>query len=582
MERRLATIMASDVVGYSARMEASESETIRQLGALTRLIGDQVRRFGGRVFSRAGDGFLSEFQSPVMAVQAGFEIQRMLRAPDNGQSYDLQLRIGIHLADAIVDGEDLLGDGVNIASRVEGVADPGSVVVTQTVFDQVKRTATLKFENLGERPLKNISEPIRLYRVTGDLENHSYITGTTLPARPAGADRPINSHSLVVLPFANLSGDPEQEYFSDGFSEDLITELSRFRDIFLVSRNASFAYKGRTVDLRQAGRELGVAYCLEGSVRKLGSNVRITCQLVETETGNQVWAEKYDCKLDQLFDVQDDLAASIVSRVAGRIERQARVVAKRKRPADMQANDCLLRGLEHHRLGGVTRESAEEALRWFTLAVEKDPNYACAHAWQACAMATLMEWTGEDRWAEIRAIGQRGLELDDDDAECHRIVGALSLYARKYDEAEYHYQRALELNPNHAYIVGRIGDLYNFLGDGQKALKYQLRAKQLDPFLPVYCRELEAVAHYVLGEYAATVAVVDELTRTSRRAAAYRVAACAHIDNPERLESAVRELRVIDPEFTINGFLLTEFYRDRALRQQLHDDLAKAGLSQAC
>ena len=580
MERRLVTIMAADVVGYSARMELSESETIRQLSALTQMIGEQVSRHNGRVFSRAGDGFLSEFPSPVMAVQSGFEIQRILLASDQSSGNPFQLRIGIHLADAIVDGQDLLGEGVNIAARVEGLGEPGTVLITQNVFDQVKRAAKLRFEDLGERSLKNISEPIRLYRVVGDLENHSYITGAPSPLQGNGGRdlKRTNPHSLALVPFANLSGDPEQEYFSDGFSEDLITELARFHQIFLISRNASFALKGRNLGWQQIGKQLGVAYCLEGSVRKLGSRIRITCQLTDTQTGEHVWAEKYDCQLGELYDVQDELAAAIVSMVAGRIEHQGRVAAKRKKPADMLAHDCLLRGLVHHRLGGVTRETAEKALHWFDLAIEKDPDFARAYAWRACAIATLADWTGENVWDEMIASSRRGLELDDSDAECHRIAGAIALQTRNYDQAEYHYRRALDLNPNHAYVVGRMGELYNFLGDGQTALKYQLRARQLDPFLPAYCRELEAVAYYLLGQYADTVAVVAQLSRVTRIAAVYRVAAYTHLDDPGGLDNAKNALRIIDPDFTIQRFVATEFYKDPCLVQQLRDDLYKAGL----
>ncbi len=580
MERRLVTIMAADVVGYSARMELSESETIRQLSALTQMIGEQVSRHNGRVFSRAGDGFLSEFPSPVMAVQSGFEIQRILLASDQSNGNPFQLRIGIHLADAIVDGQDLLGEGVNIAARVEGLGEPGTVLITQNVFDQVKRAAKLRFEDLGERSLKNISEPIRLYRVVGDLENHSYITGAPIPLQGNGGQdlKRTNPHSLALVPFANLSGDPEQEYFSDGFSEDLITELARFHQIFLISRNASFALKGRNLGWQQIGKQLGVAYCLEGSVRKLGSRIRITCQLTDTQTGEHVWAEKYDCQLEELYDVQDDLAAAIVSMVAGRIEHQGRVAAKRKKPADMLAHDCLLRGLGHHRLGGVTRETSEKAFQWFNLAIEKDPDFARAYAWRACAISTLADWTGEDVWDDIIASSRRGLELDDSDAECHRIAGAIALQTRNYDQAEYHYRRALDLNPNHAYVVGRMGELYNFLGDGQTALKYQLRARQLDPFLPAYCRELEAVAYYLLGQYADTVAVVAQLSRVTRIAAVYRVAAYAHLDDPAGLDNATSSLRIIDPDFTIERFVATEFYKDPCLIQQLRDDLYKAGL----
>jgi len=252
MERRLATIMALDVVGYSAKMGVCEARTLAQLSFLKRLIEDRIANGGGRMFATAGDGFLLEFSSPVCAVQTGFQIQRYLQNAEDDETKGLELRIGIHLADVVVDGDNLLGDGVNIAARIEGAAEPGAVLVSQAVFDQVKRTAQLSFEDLGEHALKNISDPLRLFKVVREMGNHSYISGN-LDNVSVSRSKKINAQSLVVLPFKNLSGDPEQDYFSDGFTEDLITELSRFRDILVVSRNTSFALKEQDLDVGRMG-----------------------------------------------------------------------------------------------------------------------------------------------------------------------------------------------------------------------------------------------------------------------------------------------------------------------------------------
>jgi len=581
MERRLATIMAGDVVGYSAQMGASEADTLARLARVREIVGDRVVEKAGRTFSQAGDGFLAEFSSPVSAVRAGFDIQRDLASLRQHDGGVLELRIGIHLADVVVDGDDLLGDGVNIAARVEGQAPPGSVALTQAVFDQVKRTAQLTFEEIGEVALKNISEPFRLYRVVDEIANHSYITGTL--AAPE-ADRPDgpeaqDSNTIVVLPFANMSNDPEQDYLADGMSEDLITGLAKFKDLFVVSRNASFAYRGPNVDPRQVGRELGVSYCLEGSVRKLGPRIRITGQLISTKNGEHVWADRHDCSLDELFDVQDEIVGSIVSTVVGRMELDAAATARRKKPKDMAAYDCVMRGLEYHRLGGVTQTQAEEAVAWFNRAVEKDPEYGRAHAWRACSLATLWEWTGDQKhFNGCLAASKRGLELDDNDAEGHRIAGSICLYMHEFDRAAYHFQRALELNPNHAYIVGRTGELHVFLGEGEKALEMQRRAKKLDPFLPEYCRELEAVANYVLERYQETTAVVAQLPRLTRRAAAYNVAATVHLGGADQIARTVEALLRIDPAFAIAKFLAGEFYKDAVYKDRLTNDLAKAGL----
>ncbi|MEO1019570.1 MAG: tetratricopeptide repeat protein, partial [Pseudomonadota bacterium] len=549
---------------------------------LRSILQSRIDDGGGRLFSTAGDGFLVEFGSPVQAVRCGFEIQRDLAALRRRNKPCLELRIGVHLADIVVEEDNLMGDGINVASRIEKVAETGSVTLSEAVFQQVKRTAQLTFADLGEHSLKNISEPVRLYRVLDEMSNHSFITGTPELVAAGSAHPPNNASSrasIVILPFTSISEDAEQQYFATGFCEDIITELSRFTDMSVVSRNASFAYQDRQIDPRQVGIELGVRYCLAGSVRKLASRIRITTQLIGTETGDHVWGDRFDCDLNDVFDVQDQIVARIVSMVFGRIEGSAAAAARRKRPADMGAYDCFVHGMEFHRSGGVTREYAQSALQWFEKAIEMDPLWGRAHAWRACARATLGEWDDDpDWWDDAIASATRALELDDNEAESHRILGSIHLYSRSYEKAEYHFLRALALNPNHAYIVGQVGELYNFLGDGEKALEFQKRARMLDPSLPAYCRELEAVANYMLERYAETARVVGELNRVTRRAAVYRAAALRHLEDRGALERAVSEVLRIDPVFSTHTFLASEYYRDRTLRDRIGNDLEAAGL----
>jgi len=579
-QRRLAAVLAADVAGYTRLMRIDEEGTINTWWSYRREIIDPiVAEHSGRIVKLTGDGFLAEFVSATNAVLAAYAIQKSIepRVKDIPEDKRMLFRMGVNLGDIFWDDEDIYGDDVNIAARLEGIADPGSILISRAVFDNVKRVAQLTFENRGEQVLKNISEPVQIYRVVGELVNHSWLSGD--PDILSGQQQEIdNPNSLAVLPFAVFGSDPEQEYFSDGFTDDLITELARFGQLFVTSRNASFALKDRNVDLREVGKQLGVAYCLEGSVRKMGERVRITCQLINTRSGDHVWVEKYDCNLADLFDVQDEMAKSIVSMVAGRLEHESLVAAKKKKPADMYAYECLLRGLEHHRLGGVTQKNEEQALYWFDMAIEKDPEYGRAHAWRACALYSLADWTGDDCMDQGLAAGRRGLELDENEADAHRIMGSISLYIRDFDKAEYHFQKGLALNPNHAYIVGRMGELYNFLGDGEKALEYQDRAKKLDPLLPAYCRELEAVAYYVLGNYHDTVSVVSQLLHKSQRSCAYQVAALSHLGDVTDLSKAVEELLISNPSFSIRNFLGTEFYKDDDIPRQLAKDLKKAGL----
>lgn len=577
MLRKLSTIMAADVVSYSARMREDEANTISRVSRLGKLIEKTASAYNGRVFSRAGDGFLLEFSSPVAAVRCGYDVQLKLRQPITREDVGLDVRVGIHLADVVVDGNDLLGDGVNVASRIEAEAEPGTVLISNSVFDHVKRSAQLKFENRGARKLKNIAEPVTVYAVVGELGTHScgtaLIEDNSIPTVASGQEP---GNSVVVLPFTNMSNDPDQEYFSDGLTEDIITELSRFPDILTISRNTSFGLKGVTIDARELGRKLGARYCLEGGVRKLGNRVRINAYLSDAHTGDQLWSERADCSFEDLFDFQDELVAKIVSSVAGQIERQAEATAQRKRPNDLQAYECFIRGLSYHRIGGVTQENAEQAVHWFDEALRRDPEYGRVHAWRACAVATVAEWTGEDVWQELVDCGKRAIELDETDAESHRIAGSLALYTRDFERAKFHFNRAIELNPNHAFIVGRMGEIHNFLGDGEAALEYQKRARMLDPFLPAYCRELEAIAYYVMEDFEACCRVVDEFSRTTRRAAAYRAAAATHLNGAVSLDRVVGDLLSLDPNFDPDQFILTEFYKDRATAKRLAAELNEA------
>ncbi len=579
MERRLSTIVVADVVGYSKIMGENETESLNRLSILTSLIDVKAAQYGGRVFNRAGDGFLSEFSSPVSAVRFAFELQQELASPEMQNQIGFSLRIGIHLADVVVNGEDLLGDGINIAARIQSEAEPNTILVSSSVFEQVKRTAQLRFAPKGEKKLKNISDTFLVYSVEGELGSHSCITAIMADSENLNMELPTHQpNSVVVVPYKNLNDDPEQEYFADGFTEDLITELSRFPEVLTISRNASFGLKEKNRDAREIGEMLGVQYCLEGGIRKLGNKARINSFLINAVSGEQIWAEKTDCAYDELFDVQDELTSRIVSSVAGHVERQAEASAKRKRPNDLRAYDFFLRGMEFHRIGGVTQENAEQSVYWFDQALLADPKYGRAHAWRACAISTVAEWTGEDVWKELIESGRLAVELDETDADSHRIAGSLALYTKDFESALYHFKRAIELNPNHAFIVGRMGEIYNFLGDGKTALEYQKRAKLLDPFLPEYCRELEAVAYYVLEDYQRCYEVVGEFTRVTRRAAAYRTAAAIRLNDTEKIRKAASSLLKLDSKFDPKAFVDTEFYQDNKMCKQLRSDI-KAGLS---
>lgn len=553
-------------------MQRSEADTVVRLKRLRVIVKKLADRHGARVISWSGDGALAEFSSPVSAVRGAFELQRELSAAHNVEHIGLQLRIGIHLADVIADGDDLLGDGVNIASRIEAEAEPGGVLVSHPVFEQAKRGAQVRFKSLGPRRLKNIAEPVELYTIEGDLGLHSCMLVEEASQAPSEG-LPQRDNGVIVVPFKNRSADPEQQYFVEGLTEDLITELSRFGELFVISRNASFSLERRDASSDQICKETGVRYSVEGGVRVLGARVRISVTLNDGLNAMQVWSENYDCKVEELFDVQDDIVAKIVSAIAGRVEKEAEKTARAKPTEDMEAYDCLKRGLHHHRIGGVTRENAEQAINWFEKALEKDPEFGRAQAWLACAIATRDEWLGVVNEDLYWSMGRRALEMDSDDAEVHRIMGSVSLYKEDFDNALYHYTRALEITPNHAYIVAHAGNVYNYMGDGESGLAFQRRAEALDPFLPEYCREVGVIAHYVLEDWEACFTAATAFPRITRRAAAYRAAAALHLNDEVRLERAVRRLATVDPDFDADGFLAIERFRDEARNENFRNDV---------
>jgi adenylate cyclase len=398
VERRLAAILAADMVGYSRLMEADETGTLARLKThRLELIDPAIAKNKGRLIKTAGDGMLVEFSSVADAVACAVEIQRRMarRNADVAAARQIQFRIGINLGDVISEDGDIFGDGVNVAARLQELAEPGGVCVSGAIRDQVGDRLGVVFDDRGEQSVKNLARPIRVFRVRldEDVTTPSPAAGETARTT-AGAvtDKP----SIAVLPFVNMSGDPEQEFFADGLTEDIITALSRFRDLFVISRNSVFVHKGKAVKVQEVAREFGVQYVVEGSVRKAGNRVRITVQLIDGESDRHVWAERYDRDLEDIFAIQDELTAAIVATLPGRVEAASHDRVKRKPTDNLAAYECVLAGkVLHHR---STREDNAEAQRVLERAIALDPKYAHAHAWLACVLG--QGWTCG--WCEDR------------------------------------------------------------------------------------------------------------------------------------------------------------------------------------
>jgi adenylate cyclase len=484
VERRLAAILAADVVGYSRLMGEDETGTLERLKSLRKeLVQPKITERKGRIVKLMGDGLLAEFSSVVEAVQCAVDVQQEMveREPEIADERRIRLRIGVNLGDIIVEGPDIYGDGVNVAARLEGLAEPGGICVSGTVFDSVKGKIGLDFEDLGEQQVKNIDHPVRVYQATVEGEAASTVAGSAavleLPDKP----------SIAVLPFDNMSDDPEQDYFADGISEDLITALSKIRWFFVIARNSTFTYKGQAVEVTQVARELGVRYVIEGSVRKAARRVRITAQLVDATTGRHVWAERYDRQIEDIFELQDEMAQTIVGAVEPELSAAERERAARKPPESLDAWETYQRGLWH--LWSFTQEDNAAAQRVLRRAQELDPAFATAYAFESYshyldAMLGFSEAPDESLAAALTAA-KKALALDDKDPVAYFALGRVYMMHGKHDASVTELETAIALNPSFAMAYHGLGSALMLSGRLEEAAEALDKAIRLSPRDPV-------------------------------------------------------------------------------------------------
>jgi adenylate cyclase len=570
MKRRLAAIMVGDIVGYSSMMEKAEESTAGRLGSCQAMISEKVRLLDGRVFSTAGDAALAEFPSPINAVRCAVEIRSGLAGIDGSNTDPMKMRFGLHLADVVVHGRDLVGDGINVATRIEQAAGPDDILVSGVLFDHVRRNSPFVFEDLGERVFKNMSEPVHIYCVRGEMGAHR------LQAAPTGTGggREKRPGSIAVLPFLAPGGDEDQRVLAEGLTEELIVELGRFRRLSVSSRSASFALIGTQMETVRIGEALAVQYLLEGQVRKIADRVRLSMTLSDTETGSVVWSDKILRPFDELLELLDETVRKIAATVFGRLEDANMVLARRKPPENMTAFECLLRGIDFHRLGGVTEDNTREAVKWFTRAIEADPTYAAAYAWRACSASSLPGFDSEAGQRDVR----RALELDPHDAEANRIMAAVELLSGNFEAARAHSQRAMELNPSDAYIKARSAGILTCLGEPERALTLLDEAEMLDPFLPVWCVEERGVALYALDRFQQALDAFSGLVFQTRRSRFYQAATLIALGKTDDARKVTREAMAGDRAVSAAEFVREECYRDLRWRELLRGRLMEAGL----
>jgi TolB-like protein/Tfp pilus assembly protein PilF len=583
LERKLAAILAADVVGYSRLMGKDEAGTLERLNSLLKeLVQPKITERKGRIVKLMGDGLLAEFPSAVEAVQCAADIQRDLhnREPEIEDERRIRLRIGVNLGDIIVEGSDIYGDGVNVAARLEGIATPGGICVSGTVFDHVKGKVGLVFVDLGEQQVKNIEEPVQVYQIAldrgADADADAPATGAVPLKQP---DKP----SIAVLPFTNMSGDVEQDYFADGMVEDIITGLARIKWLFVIARNSSFAYKGKSVDVKQVGRELGVRYVLEGSVRKASSHVRVTGQLIEAETGRHVWADRYDRTLDDVFAIQDELTMSVVAAIEPSL-RQAEIErVKRQRPDSLDAYDLVLRAIPH--VYPAMPDGAAKALPLLDSALEKEPDYALAHGFAAWCHEILFARGGareENRLGAARHA-HAAIAHGRDDAIALSLGGfAMGMVVHDRAAARQAFEAALALSPSCALSHNLGSVVMIFAGDADRGIEWGERALRLSPFDPMNYAPWFSVTlgHFRRGEYEAAAEAAGKAFQANPYwSSAHFLLAATHakLGRLDAARSAATRVLELEPGFTIGG-MCAAFDIHPSIAAPLSEALSLAGL----
>ena len=585
VERRLAAIFAADMVGYSRLMEIDEESVIaRQKNHREELIDPKITAYDGRIVKLMGDGMLVEFASVVDAVQCGMAIQQEMAKREANVPEDRRIsyRVGINLGDIIIDGDDILGDGVNIAARLEGLADPGGVCVSDVVHQSVAGKVDFAFKDMGEQKVKNIARPIRAFSILSKFRKDDL--GSTIEVATTKMT-PSEKPSIAVLAFNNMSGDPEQEYFSDGLTEDIITGLSRFKNLLVIARNTSFTYKGKSVDVKQVGKELGVRYVLEGSVRKGGNRVRVTGQLIDTKTGGHVWADRYDGNLDDIFELQDDITAKVLTAVGTEITLAEIERSRHERSNSIDAWDRYLQALPM--FYKIDKTNYQKIKTMLGEVIKIDPRFSSAYSVlaQCYVQAGFHGWEANAYEANIKAkeLAQKATDLDSEDPVAHMALGWTHMLKAEHELSIKEFNKALELNPNYSAVNGLLSGSFGFLGRIEEAVEAFELAQQGSPRDPErYLWYIGAVnAYFAAEQYEKCVEAAENAIylRPSFYGGYFIMAAALpFLDRVEDAKGAMQKARDLMPRLSLKTTARNPMYVRENDVKRLLKGLRQAGL----
>ena len=580
VERRLAAILAADIAGYSALMGADEVRTVHDLKEHQAIVLPMVGKFGGRIIDTAGDGILAEFPSVVNAVKCAIAIQSEMTERNSAvdPKHRMQFRIGINIGDIIYDDARIYGDGINVAARLEGIAEPGGISISEDAWRQVLGKVAVTFHDTGEQHLKNIARPVRTYRI--ELAAKSAAAPQAVPQALALPDKP----SIAVLAFNNMSGDPEQEYFSDGITEDIITDLSKIGDLLVIARNSSFVYKGKPIDVKQVSRELGVRYVLEGSVRKAGSRVRVTGQLIDAANGAHIWADRFDRDLTDIFAVQDDVTKSIVDALRVKLTPTEMRRISEVPTHSTEAHDLFLRGREALLGSQSTKETFELAVRCFNRAIELDPNYAEPYVGLAHAYNRDFQnkWSGRADSKELSAnFSDLALEKGPELPYAHYMAGLVKFWEGDLEGSVTAIERALSLNPNFALAIGMRGLDKVYGGPPLEAIPDLKRAFRLDPQMGHTYLHFIGTAYLLAGQFNEAIEAFNERIRRAPGtdlSRGFLISALGHLGQIDEARRVWAELRQINPRYSLPEHVARLPFRNPADADRIREGFIKADL----
>jgi adenylate cyclase len=583
LTRRLTAILAADVAGYSRLISVDEAGTLARLKSIRKeLVDPKITEYRGRVVKTTGDGILTEFKSVVDAVLCAVDVQKAMarRNAELRPEQRIEFRVGINLGEIVVDGRDILGDGVNVAARLETMSEPGAICISSRVHEEIVGKVSLMFHDLGDQALKNIPRPVHVFRIGLDDSGAQPAPPDSSRARLALPDKP----SIAVLPFANMSGDGEQEYFADGITEDIITALSRIHWLFVIARNSTFVYKGRAVDVKQVARDLGVRYVLEGSVRKIGNRVRITAQLVDTTSGAHHWAERYDRDLTDIFALQDEITRRVAAAIEPRLLAAEGIRAQKRSPEQLDAWDLVMHARSS--LWRLTKQDTDAAIAMLRRAVETYPEYGPAYSMLAFALL-LTGYIGwnfrEPRLDEAAELAHRATELDDGDPWAHWAMGYYLFMNRQIDEAAAAFQRVLDLNPNFAAAHGFFGWALVFDGRCDEAIPELDLAIRMDPNDPqnAFFNTGLSGAHYLCGRFVEAIGFGRKVVQQRPGFAAGHRILCASLAQAGHLGEAkavLARLKQLQPGLSIAWIEQNVPYTPGPMAQFV-EGMRKAGLT---